>query len=69
MKQMGLKSKLVQRFRITTDSNDKEPVTGNILNQDFLFFFTVTKMCFGYHLHLNKEQIFVFDNCNGLVQS
>ena len=65
MKQMGLKSKLARKFRVTTDSNHKEPVADNILN----LFFTVKKMCFRYHLHSNKERIFVFDNCNGLVQS
>ncbi len=46
MKQMGLKSKLARKFRVTTDSNHKEPVVDNILNQDFFFFFTVKKMCF-----------------------
>nr|WP_280955940.1 hypothetical protein [Bacteroides coprosuis] len=38
MKQMDLKSKLARKFRVTTDSNHKEPVADNILNQDFFLF-------------------------------
>ena len=44
MKQMGLKSKLARKFRVTTDSNHKEPVAENILNQDF-FSFSPLKKC------------------------
>ena len=44
MKQMGLKSKLARKFRVTTDSNHKEPVADNILNQDF-FSFSPLKKC------------------------
>ena len=44
MKQMGLKSKLARRFRVTTDSNHKGPVAKNILNQDF-FSFSPLKKC------------------------
>lgn len=38
MKQIGLKNKLARKFRVTTDSNYKEPVAENILNQDFFLF-------------------------------
>lgn len=40
---MGLKSKLAPKFRATTDSNHKEPVAENILNQDFFSFLPLRK--------------------------
>ncbi len=43
MKQMGLKSKLARKFRVTTDSNHKKPVAENILNQDFSSFSPLQK--------------------------
>ncbi len=43
MKQMGLKSKLVRKLRVTTDSNHKELVADNILNQDFCSFSPLKK--------------------------
>ena len=35
MKQMGLRSKLSKRFKVTTDSSHNYPVAPNLLNRDF----------------------------------
>jgi len=35
MKAMGLKCKMVKRFKVTTDSNHSEPVAENLLNRNF----------------------------------
>ncbi len=43
LNEMGLKSKLARKFRVTTDSNHKEPVAENILNQDFFSFSPLQK--------------------------
>lgn len=44
MKEMGLKSKLARKYRVTTDSNHKEPVADNLLQRDF-FSFSPLKKC------------------------
>ena len=43
MKQMGLKSKLARKYRVTTDSNHKEPVADNLLQRDFFSFYPLKK--------------------------
>ena len=43
MKQMGLRSKLARKFRVTADSNHKEPVADNLLNRDFCSFSPLKK--------------------------
>ena len=35
MKLLGLKAKQAKKFKATTDSNHKQPVACNLLNQDF----------------------------------
>lgn len=44
MKQMGLRSRLARKYRITTDSNHKEPVAENILQRDFFSFSPLKKV-------------------------
>ena len=43
MKEMGLRSKVWRRYKITTDSSHKEPVAENILNRDFVCLSPATK--------------------------
>ena len=35
MNEMGIRSKVGKKFKVTTDSNHKEPIAENILNRDF----------------------------------
>ena len=35
MRENGIKSKTAKKFKVTTDSKHKRPVTGNVLNRDF----------------------------------
>lgn len=44
MKEMSLRSKLARKFRVTTNSNHKEPVADNLLKRDFFSVSSLRKL-------------------------
>lgn len=59
IKEMGLKSKLARKYRVTTDSNHKEPVANNMLNRDF-FSFSPLRKCVSDITYIPTKRGFLY---------
>lgn len=59
MKEMGLRSKVWRKHKVTTDSSHKEPVAENILNRDFVSLSPATK-CVSDITYLKTQEGFLY---------
>ena len=67
MKQLGLRSKLSKKFKVTTNSNYNYLIVENILNREFTVKNALKSLGFGYYLHPNQRGICIPDNDYGFI--